>query len=198
MNKNEIVHIAENLFEEAVSAKSYLQIIKQIRENSYEYSKEINYSPTFYNIVYNSLIESLFLNLFKLYDSHSNSLSIHVLLSEMSEIKEDDLNEDVLKNYARHGNKFLYRLKPEEESQFVEEVERTKKLCVAAGVTYTHTSVPLTLQDYVNIYDKRFALLNNQILENLRKRRNKIGAHNDAKTNFDYKKINEEFPITNN
>ena len=40
--------------------------------------------------------------------------------------------------------------------------------------------------------------MRNKVVENLVKRRNKIGAHNDSDTNFDFKKINNEFPITDN
>lgn len=198
LNKDEIVHIAENLFDEAVNAKSYLQIIKQFRENVNEYNNEINCSSAFYNVVYNSLVESLFLNLFKLYDRNPKSISIFSLVKEMRGIKEDDLDEYVLKNYQKHENKFLHWLNVEEESYFIEEVERTRNLCICAGVTYNHTTVLLTLQDIINLYGKRYKSLKNTIIENLIQRRNKIGAHNDAKTNFDYKKINEEFPIIDN
>ena len=188
--------MAENLFNEAVNAKSYLQIIKQFRENSDNFSQEINCSPAFYNVIYNSLIESLFLNLFKLYDKDPSSLTVPKLLSKMREVGEDDLNDYVLEKYKEKGNKFSYRLNEEEELQFLEEVERTKNLCNQVGVTYTHTTVYLTLQNVVDLYAVRYRPLKKKVVENLRNRRIKIGVHNDSKTNFDYKRINNEFPIT--
>lgn len=198
MQKNEITHIAENLFEEAVSAKSYLQIIQQFRENSEKFNREINCSPAFYNIVYNSLLESLFLNLFKLYDRGAKSLSIPILLKKMQTLCENDLDVNVLETYRKNGNKLTYRLNAEEEQQFSENVEQTKKLCTSAGVDYTYTLIFVTLQESVQLYGKRYRPLKNKTVDNLSKRRCKIGVHNDSETNFDYKKINEEFPLSDN
>ena len=191
------MHIAENLFEEAVSAKSYLQIIEQFRENVDKYNEEMNYSTAFYNVIYNSLVESLFLKLFKLYDRDAKSLTIHSVFNEMKKIDENELDDYVLKKYIENGNKFTHPLNLEEEVYFTEEVNRVKNLCNNAGVKYTHTTIDINLHELVNLYAKRFRTLK-KANENLVQRRNKIGAHNDAKTNFGYKKINEEFPLSDN
>lgn len=198
MTKDEIVHIAENLFEEAVSAKSYLQIIEQFRENVDKYNEEMNYSPAFYNVIYNSLLESLFLKLFKLYDRDAKSLTIHSLFNEMKKIEENELDDYVLRKYIENGNKFAHPLNLEEEVYFPKEVNQVKNLCNNAGIQYTHTTVYITLQDIVILYAKRFRPLRKKAVENLVQRRNKIGAHYDFETNFNYKKINEEFPLSDN
>lgn len=191
------MHIAENLFEEAVSAKSYLQIIEQFRENVDKYNEEMNYSPAFYNVIYNSLLESLFLKLFKLYDRDAKSLTIHSLFKEMKKIEENELDDYVLRKYIENGNKFAHPLNLEEEVYFPKEVNQVKNLCNNAGVKYTHTTVYVDLHDIVSLYAKRFRVLK-KANKNLVQRRNKIGVHNDAKTSFDYKKINEEFPLSDN
>ena len=196
MQRLEIIHLADKLFEETVSAKSYIQVLQQFRENGEEFNKEMSCSPAFYNVVYNALVESLFLKLYKIYDWNTASLTIRTLLKEMQFLREEYLDADVLKTYKERGDKFCYRLSKEEEPFWVEDVEQTKKLCAGVGIEYTHTTVAASLQDVIQIYNKRFEKIQEKkIISNLIKRRNKIGVHNDAEINFDYKKINEEFPL---
>lgn len=196
MNRENVIHLAESLFDEAVRAKSYFQILEQFREYSEEYNKAMNCSPAFYNVIYNALVESLFLKLYKLYDWNTASLTIRTLLKDMQLLEETDLYVDVLKAYKENNSKFRHRLSVAEECFFCDDVEETKRLCKKVGVVYTHTTKDISLQEIVQLYNKRFEKMQEEkIVVNLMERRRKIGAHNDAVINFNYKKINKEFPL---
>ena len=95
MTKEEILHLANKLFDEAVAAKSYWLILQQFEKNTTDYHDEVNCSPAFYNIVFQALSQSLFMNLSKLYDWNKNSLTLRTLLAEAQNITVEDFESGV-------------------------------------------------------------------------------------------------------
>ncbi len=194
MNKNELIHLATNIYELALTANSYWDIVNQYQSNISNYNDAMNCSPAFYHVIYQALIEGIFINLAKIYDSHDNALTIGTLLEEMKKISVDDFNKDVLENFKRCGNHFQHRLKQDEECFFKKEVSEQRSICNILKIDYTHTTVELTFDEIVDLYTKRRRSIKPSI-ENLRIQRNKIYAHNDRQTNFDFKGIYEKNPI---
>lgn len=184
MNKKEIVHLATNIYEEALTAASYWHIINQYHVNIQKYNDEMNYSPAFYQVIYQALVESLFMNLAKVYDSDNESLTIRTLLSEMKMVSAENFAECVGETYSFCGSKFLHRLKPEEECFFKKEVAETHSICEALGIDYIFTEMELSFEDLIVFYTKKLHSINPSI-KNLINQRNKIYAHNDRKTKFD-------------
>jgi hypothetical protein len=64
-------------------------------------------------------------------------------------------------------------------------------------IDYIHTTVELSFEEIVDLYIKKLCSIKPSI-ENLRVQRNKIYAHNDRQTNFDFKSIYEKNPINQN
>lgn len=194
MNKPEIVHLATNIYEEALTAASYWSLINQYQDNVQKYNNEMNYSPAFYHVIYQALIESLFMNLSKIYDSDNDALTIRTLLSEMNDISVEDFAECVSKTYRFCGNKFQHRLEPQEECFFKERVAEQRSICNALEIEYLFTEVELSFQELIDLYTKKLHSINPSI-QNLINQRNKIYAHNDRSTNFNFENIHKKNPI---
>ena len=197
MEKSIFLETANNLYEEAVSATSYWLVIQQFRKNTDEYYDEMHCSSAFYNIVYKALLDGLFMCLSKLYDWDSRSITLRTLINELDSIGENDLDPQVYKKYSFCGNTVQHLLTPSEECFFQKEVQDTKRILEALGVDYHHTSVDLSLSELLLLYRKRFESIKEQgLIRNLIKQRNKIHAHNDAETNFDYESVWTNYPLT--
>lgn len=192
--KDEIVYLANNIYEEALRANTYWELLKQYHTNVDKYNDEMNYSPAFYNVIYTALVEGLFLNLSKIYDTHENSLTIKTLLGNLETITINDLDKDVKAKYDLCNQKFQHRLVLNEECFFKEKVSEQKQICELLNIEYTHTIVELNLKQLHELYVKRFNSLN-RIRNKLIVQRNKIYVHNDRNTNFNFEDIYRNQPI---
>ena len=90
LNRDEVVHLATNLYEEAFWANSYWKLLQQIHNQVGTYYEEINVSPCFYNIVYNALVKSMLMELAKLYDT--DGISLYDLLTAIKPSDNDMFN----------------------------------------------------------------------------------------------------------
>ena len=196
MTKEEILHLANSLFDEAVAAKSYWLILQQFEKNTTDYHDEVNCSPAFYTIVFQALTQSLFMNLSKVYDWHKKSLTIRTFLAEVQNITEEDFESGVRKDFDLLKGKFQHSLTPYEEMFFPNEVQEQKDILKIFRCDYRSTTVNLTLQEMKKLYQDRFDILKQDTIPNLINRRNIVFAHNDAETNFDYAKAAEHYPVT--
>ena len=52
MDKKQLIHLATNIYEEALMANSYWNIVNQYQSNISNYNDEMNYSPAFYHVIY--------------------------------------------------------------------------------------------------------------------------------------------------
>lgn len=196
MTKTEIIHLAINIYEEALRANSYWNLLKQYKENVSKYNNEMNCSPAFYNVIYTSLVESLFLNLSKIYDVNNKSLTIKTLLKGTETITIDYLDEHVRAKYELCGNKLQYPLNSLEECYFKDEVSEQKRICEVYDIEHIITTLNLDLKEIHKLYTKRFNSLN-KIRNNLVTQRNKIHIHNDKEINFNFEDIYQNQPISN-
>lgn len=194
----EILHLADHLFAQAVHAHSFRCVLKQYAKNLEQYSEEMECSSSFYAIMYHSLATSLTLLLCRIYDENPHSLTINNLLNAMGDIEADYLHETMLETYNSLGQKLQHSLKPIEECLFEKEVEENKQIHAAIGLQYRNTTVDLTLSEYIQMYRKRYRQLKKyNAVNNLTVQRNKIIAHNDAGTNFDSRPILDQYPVSN-
>lgn len=193
----EFLHIAVNLFEGIRTANAFWKILQQFNENVKSYNDEMNYSPAFYKTIYLSLVESLYISLSRLYDWNKDSLTLRVLLDNKAHITENYLDKDVKEKYLLNNNKFHKILNIYEEPFFKKDVEDTKRICEMMEVKYCKTTVDLSLDEVMQLFDKRFkALQDRGVIKNLMKQRSKIHAHNDKIVNFDFDSIWKEFPLS--
>lgn len=196
MTKEEILYLANKLLDEARETKNYFQIIQQFEKMADEYNDEVEYSPAFYGIAHQALIQCMFVNLCKLYDWDKKSLTLRTLLAHLNDIELTDISENTNEIWGYRNQKFQRQLKPVEEAFFPEKVQAQKDILACFGWEYTHTRVDLTLSEMNDLFQRRFAALQEKgIVKNLLNRRKKMLVHNDKKTNFDYAGIIKENPL---
>lgn len=197
MDKQEILSLCNNLYEEAFDAKAARKILQQFRENVSNYREEFNCSPAFYGVVHQTLVQNMLMLLSKLYDWNRNSLTLRTALAETENINISDLDDHVSEMYSFNHHRFQHQLRPVEEPFYQKQVEDQKKLLEIFGYEYTHTTVDFELSEMHDLFQKRFQdLQDRDIISNLINRRNTIYAHNDRKTNFDFDKVSDDYPLT--
>ena len=204
MEKADLVKIAEELHQEAFDANAYYLIMLQYRDFRKKYDSEMRLSPAFYQVVYGALMKACFMEIAKLYDSSSDSVSVGSLL----ELCRSNIN--LFPEYRDtwtvedHGTKYSFpvpyqhRLKPEEECFFKQQVESQRRIFEVFDVPSPDTapvSVDLTFPQFLGLYQKRFRSLSKK-QENIRKQRNTIYAHNDEERIKDIDAITKKYPIS--
>ena len=190
------LNTAVNLFEGVCAINSYWEILQQFKRNLRTYNNEMNCSPAFYNIIYLSLVESLYISLAKLYDWDSRSITLRELLDNADCITENNFDDSVREDYIAHGNRFQHTLSIYEEQFFEQEVAEKKSICKTLGYEYSTTTVDLSFDEMVDLYNKRFKdMQKKDIIKNLMTQRSRIYAHNDKKTNFDFDSVWEQSPL---
>lgn len=185
VSKQELLKIAEILFREAYNANSYYLIMQQYRKYSDEYKAELNLSPAFYNTVRRALNVACFMELAKLYDKASGTFTIGSLLKECKN-NISLFPEYRIFTWTEDGKEhtleipFQHELKPDEE-QFIEERILSQRKILKlfdAGNTKETVVIDLKFTEYLSLLEKKYESLSEK-LERIRKRRNKVYAHND-------------------
>ena len=187
MTKDELLKMAEELYQEAFDTNSYYLIMKQYGQNYKEYESASQLSPAFYQIVFNALQNACFMELAKLYDKSNDVFNIGVLIRECQE------SISLFSEYSRivkekfEGQEYIFQipyqheLKSEEECFFKDQVRNQREILKLFNVPSADTSpirVDLKFSEFLYLYYKRFCALKKK-QENLRVQRNKIYAHND-------------------
>lgn len=188
MTKKDILRMAEELYKEAFDANAYYLIMKQYYGNSKKYNSEMRLSPAFYQVVFNALQISCFMELAKLFDKSDNVFSIGSL------IKECQNNLCLFPEYRSieecefDGKKYTFqvpyqhKLKKEEECFFKEQVKSQREILKLFDSQLSDTPpviIDLKFSEFLGLYYKRFCALSKK-QENIRVQRNKIFAHNDT------------------
>lgn len=201
MNKEEIIKLANDFWQESFEANLYYSIIKQYGENYKKYYYEIRCSSAFYSITHKALQEALFMKLSKLYDKSDRAINIKYLLKECKDniilfpecrvIEEIDI--DGVKRIIKHS--FQHQIKPNEECYFKEEVESQKQIQKLIGLDETiPIIIDITAQGYIDLYEKKYHALSPKI-SNLITQRNKIYAHHDKEVCFNIENVISKNPI---
>lgn len=203
VEKDELIKIAEGLYQEAIDANAYFAIMMQYRSLYQKYEKEFQLSSTFYHNVYQALQKACFMEVAKLFDSSEGTVSIKYLLQESREnislfpdlsgtfSVEDDGKTYTFPVYYQHY------LKPEEERFFKDEVEFQRKLDRIFDIDTLGTApvqVNLTFSKFLELYQLRFQALSKK-QERVRKQRNKLYVHNDMGRILDEASFLEKNPV---
>ncbi len=172
MTEEEILQIANALYEQAVLSNSLFSMYIQGNEKFAEKCKTIDCFPTFYNLTMTALVNTCFMEVAKMYDEGPNTLS------ELIEICMENVSvfPDRMETHRREPDKkvhaeisYQYLLSPEER-ELLERIEE-KKPRESKATDYSFGEI-------LDFYKKRLAELNG-IRKNLHKQRNKKYAHND-------------------
>ena len=165
LTKDEILKMAEELYQEAFDANSYYLIMKQYGQNYNDYESAFRLSPAFYQIVFNALQNACFMELAKLYDKSNDVFSIGSLIEECEknlslfpeyrEIKVDEFDGQ------KHISKIPYQheLKKTEECFYKDQVESQReilRLCDVPSADTAPVTVDLTFSELLDLYHLRF------------------------------------------
>lgn len=204
MEKERLIKLAEDLYQEAFDANAYFLIMKQYRELSNKYKAEMNLSPAFYQVVYGALQKACFMEIAKLYDKSKDAVSLGSLLQDCQdnmalfpEYRDTVTIKDDGKEYSFQVP-YQYHLKPSEECFFKKEVESQRELFRIfenSDSGEIPVSIDLTFPEFLDLYQKRFCSLSKK-QENIRVQRNKMYAHNDESVILNEEKIWEKNPVT--
>ena len=200
MNKDNLIQLATGIHEEAYWANTYWNLVLQHHNYLQEYSVEINLSPAFYQIIRRALLESLYMCLARIYDDSQQSLSIKRLLTECKASSSLFPSNDVFTLTNREGIPetfsfpLTYQVSNDEEWLFPKEVSEQKRICQELNLNYVDTRVNITINQFFEIYSKKYATLSKS-LRSLRELRNKRYAHNDCNYNFDYELLFQNAPL---
>lgn len=186
VTRDNILKMAEELYQEAFDANAYFLIMKQYGENFKKYESEVRLSPSFYQTVFNALKNACFMELAKLYEKSNDVFSIGYL------IKECENNLSLFPEYRAieecefDGQKYTFQIPYQhelrkEECFFKNQVKSQReilKLLDVPSADISPVTVELKFPELLELYHKRFHSLSKK-QENLRVQRNKIYAHND-------------------
>lgn len=182
--KKFLIKISEELYEDAFSANSYYLILTQFEKLNEKYNEEINLSPAFYSVTYNSLVTSCFIKLAKLYESSDDVISIGTLLAHCKKNPNLIFNTTettTINENDTHTKKFHHILSPEEELFYKDEVKRQREFFKSLGKENwdkMRVGIYTTNEELFELYQKRLNSLSKKI-KNIRVQRNKVYAHND-------------------
>ena len=203
LDKEQLIKLAEELYQEAFDANAYFLIMQQYREMQKEYRTEMELSPAFYSVIYGAIQKACFIELAKLYDRTKGAYSIGTMLSYceenlmfFSEYRDTVEIEDDGKKYV-FPVPYQHRLKPAEECFFKEEVRSQRNIYKLFDISSADTApvtVDLTFSEFLKLYQKRYSSLSKK-RENMSEQRNKIYAHNDVKGIFNPEEVLEKNPL---
>ena len=203
MDKEQLIKLAEELYQEAFDANAYFLIIQQYGKMRKEYLPEMRLSSAFYSVVYEALQKACFIELAELYDRTKGAYSIGTMLNFceenlafFSEYRDTVEIEDDGKKYV-FPVPYQHSLKPAEECFFKDEVQVQRdiyKIFDTSSADTASVTVELTFKQFLELYKKRYSSLSKK-RENMSEQRNKIYAHNDKKGIFNQEEVLEKNPL---
>lgn len=188
VEKEEIINIAEGLWQQALNSNSYYLIIKQYNNYFKDYKDEISISSAFYSVAYQAMQNALFIELSKLYDKTTGVINLRYLLKLCEEYKcLPEYREFLDKNGAIVNAPYIHKIKTGEEWYFKEYIEQENKFQELFGSSYTDKiNKEMRASEYIDFLVKQYNSINT-VTEKLTKQRNKIYAHNDGILKFNVK-----------
>ena len=185
LNRDEVVHLATNLYEEAFWANSYWNLLQQIHNQVGTYYEEIDVSPCFYNLVHNALVKSMLMELAKLYDA--DGISLQNLLTAINPSNNDIyklMSEEPIKHSVSDFDSWCFK----------HDIDKHYEICDLLKLNRTYPIVEMSYKQYYEYLSKQLCAVKKS-RKNLREQRNNALAHNGEDYNFDLKTLNEKFPI---
>ena len=194
--KEEIINIAEGLWQQALNANSYYLIIKQYNNYFKGYKDEISISSAFYSVAYQAMQDALFIELSKLYDKTTGVINLRYLLKLCEEYKcLPEYWEFPDENGIIVNAPYIHKIKTDEEWYFKEYIEQENKFQELFGSSYTDKiNKEMRASEYIDFLVKQYNSINT-ITEKLTRQRNKIYAHNDRELKFNVKECLENNPL---
>lgn len=199
MEKCELINLSKNLMEETLYARAYKDILDQYIEIRSTFENELKLSATFHLIGNMALVEALTMRLARLYDTDDKSAGLGFLLEEAYRNIDYFPKNRGEHSYECDGQTYTFiaplthTLRECEKCYFKERVQQEETITNLFGLS-SNISIEVTINEFVEMYKKRFSSLRKE-RKNLVTQRNKIYAHNDRETNFDFRDIYAKNPL---
>lgn len=206
--KTQILDYSYGIYEEAFRANSYYLLTQQYRNISEKYSDEMDYSPSFYNVTYNALIDACTMSVARIFDADSKSANIEKLLhlwgkymgifpSKASRTYKNKDGKDCIQEQP-----FTHRFTQEEielvrksPKKFSDTLQSRIVDCEYDSTQLCGIIADMEKQDFLRLHKLKYKTLNKEI-ESLEEQRNKMYAHNDEAYNFDYRDVLDSYPLS--
>lgn len=195
MTKDEILHLANGLYEEALLAQTYFSFIKQFNAfNSIDkYNAEINVSQCFYQISYGAWLKALVMELAKMYDTDKKYNTLKVLQEVLQEIKpEEHFCGSNLEMFLENDKQIYFPIKPSELKIIPEQYGALYEAFVSEETKIIHLQLPY--EECKKFFNKKWCSINKE-RGKLRQHRNQVFAHNGIEANFDFEHANKDYPL---
>ncbi len=207
-NKDHIIKCCEGLYAEAFDANSCIRILLQIgeyRQNGYH---GMDPSPCFYNTACNAMIRAAMMDVAKIYDDDSKSISLQNVISYCYQFADYFPNTISEKYVSADGENEVtqipirYTVREEElkrireDSRLHQEIELTKIFQRFFDMPCEPPfELEVTAEELFAFYGKRHSSLNS-IIRKVKNQRDKRYAHNDKDIAFDYELLLRENNLT--
>lgn len=185
--------------DEAFQANCYYNIILQYRKNIKIYHDEMNYSSAFYSYTFNALVVATFMELAKIYDNHKSAINIIKLMDLCRENlslfpKQKEVSINIEGEETMMKLPYEHEVKLDEYDFFQKEIESSKLFNKLFSDAEIPIKAEMTIERYFELYKWKYSKIKPKI-ENLRKQRNKIYAHNDPKSFENMEAIILDYPL---
>ena len=152
LNRDEVLHLATNLYEEAFWANSYWNLLQQIHNQVGTYYEEIDVSPCFYNLVHNALVKSMLMELAKLYDT--NGISLQDLLTAIKPSDNDMFN-------LINASTIKHRVNDYDAWYFKNDIDKYHEICDLLKQDRTYPIVDMSYEKYYEYLLKQLCAVKN-------------------------------------
>ena len=207
-NKEYIIKCCEGLYAEAFDTNSCIKILLQIGEYRRSGDHGMDPSPCFYNTTCNAMIRAAMMDVAKIYDGDSKSISLLNVISYCNQFADcfpntlsrkyvsaegrNEVTQVPIRYTIREGE--LKRIK--EDSRLHREIELTKVFQRFFDLPCEPPfDLEVTAEELFAFYGKRHSALND-IIKKVKNQRDKRYAHNDKDVAFDYERLLQENNIT--
>lgn len=195
MTKNEILHLANGLYDEVLLAQTYFSFIKQFNEfkSSNKYNSEINISPCFYQISYGAWLRALVMELAKMYDSEKKYNTLKTLQEALKDINpEEDFFGSNLEMFLGNNKLVYFPIEPSDLKIVPKQYGALYEMFVNEEIKVIHLQIPY--EECVKFFNKKWCSISKE-REKLRQHRNQVFAHNGFEANFDFEHVNKDYPL---
>lgn len=174
----EICDKARYLYNEAIRANTMYHVLLCIEDAFVNNSSAMEYGSCFYSTVVDSLQESIFMIVARMYDNSKDVVTIRQLLL----LCINNGNYGILPEYcgcSKNGTKikFHHILRSDEKWQCKYECDLAKSIGEILDCSDDRVCVDFTSSEFLDFFVKQLRSLS-KISENVRNYRNKIYAHN--------------------
>lgn len=190
MLKDEILELANGLYEETLEANMCFDFVNQFQKHIKNYNEELKYSPCFYQITYGAWVQCIFVDLGKIYEPNNRPNNIKRLLKKAKELSEDDFHDNMKEKYDFLNKRFGLEInKTDMHLLNNEHVERDHSLKQEQIVVY------LPFNECIDFFENKINNLDT-VIGRLWEQRCKFYAHNDTDANFDLQNVISQYPFS--